>query len=720
MNKNIEYILSNEDIKFPTLYEEDLDSIFRKEGMTKEVLVSDLSQLINNFDIIIEKLINITKNNTNNFHTLCLKYKVNIYDLIVMLKLNKELALVVLSKFKENPNITLSKYEDYFPKEKNNDNNEDYDIMKIYHENIDKDFYIIKEKTSLMFKCIKEIYETKEECGIPLMCYMTKYYLKFMIKTKDLLDKFISIQNFNNDDIKIYHQNMIVFFDLIFQLRNLEYGRKVLYAAYINNNNDIFNYEENSDEWKELKKIIFKINSKDLNKVKEEYSKINDGTNQNIAYLDKIDFDSNFFFNLTKLAGTAIKYKFNSDENLKIYEHKENQILSEKVILEEAMKLLKVKLVKNMMERNYPKIELREKIYMKKEYPEITLDYIKSLLIKIYGEEIILKNFGNTQQPERNILDENIKEKMPIMQQKVKKEDKKYYVSSRLLNSYPLNINKKKEEQSYFNLNFFNFFSKKENIDINTNDKKPKALLIHIHGGGFLESNTFMLEKFLRETSNKIGIPILGIDYGCSPEHKYPEGLNDCYQAYMWILNHCEKELGFVPEKIFISGDSAGGNLLLGLVLLLIAMNKYDDKNIKLPDLIIPLYPCCTLDNNNATPSACLAFDKVMLSLKDIGYMREAYRGYYNNELDPFVNIVVANEKLLKYFPPSRFMTASHDALRDDTIRFLSQLCKNPGIDVKLYDLTNYQHGFMDLGNEYLRQLPLNIYWNEINEFLNK
>ena len=109
MDKNIEYLLSNEDIKFPTLYEEDLDSIFRKEGMTKEVLVSDLSQLINNFDIIIEKLINITKNNTNNFHTLCLKYKVNIYDLIVMLKLNKELALVVLSKFKENQNITLSK-----------------------------------------------------------------------------------------------------------------------------------------------------------------------------------------------------------------------------------------------------------------------------------------------------------------------------------------------------------------------------------------------------------------------------------------------------------------------------------------------------------------------------------------------------------------------------------------------------------------------------------
>ena len=229
-----------------------------------------------------------------------------------------------------------------------------------------------------------------------------------------------------------------------------------------------------------------------------------------------------------------------------------------------------------------------------------------------------------------------------------------------------------------------------------------------------------MLEGFLRDACNKIGIPILGIDYGCAPTHKYPEGLNDCFQAYMWILNHCEQELGFKPEKIIMSGDSAGGNLLLGLILLLNAMNEFDNKKIRIPDLILPLYPCCTLEDNNATVSACLAFDKVLLSIKDIGYMREAYRDYYNNELDPFINIVVANEKLLKNFPTCRFMTSSHDALRDDSIRFLSKLCKIPDIDVKLYDLTYYQHGFMDVGNEYLKNVPLKIFVNEIIEFLNK
>ena len=708
MENDNEYIFSNNDIKFPTLFDEELDSCLRKENMTKDVLISDLSQIIANFQNIIEILYEIAIKDKNNFTTLCLQYNINAYDLIVMLRLNQELAMVVLSKFLENKKgIKLSVFHDFFPikKQNNDDIKRNLELIKIYHSHNDKDFSIIKEKTSLMFQCIKEISESKDECGIPLMCYIIKYYLKFMIKTKEQLNKYISIQNFKNEDIKIYHQNMIIYFDLIFQLQNLEYGRKVLYSAFIRDKNDIFNYEENSEEWKEIKKVMFKVNHKDLDKIKEEYSKENDKTSKTIAYLSKIDFDTNIFFNLTNLSGALIKYSINSDENLKEFEYKENRIKSNKVILEEALKLLKYKFVKKVMEMGYPKILFREKIYMKKEYPEITLEYIKSLLIKLYGEEIILKNFENTKQPERPKIDEKRKKEMPIWEQKLNKEDKRYYVSTRLINDKHLKLSKKKES-------FFYFFNKQ--VDY----ANPKELLIHIHGGGFLDSNTFMLEGFLREVSIKMGIPVLGIDYGCAPVHKYPEGLNDCYQAYMWILDHCEQELGFKPEKIILSGDSAGGNLLIGLILLLLAMNEYDGKNIRIPDLILPLYPCCTLENNNATISACLAFDKVLLSLKDIGYMREAYRDYYNNELDPFINIVLADEKLLKNFPPSRFMTSSHDALRDDSIRFLRNLCKIPGKDVKLYDLTYYQHGFMDTGNEFLKKMPLNIFINEIKKFL--
>ena len=36
-----------------------------------------------------------------------------------------------------------------------------------------------------------------------------------------------------------------------------------------------------------------------------------------IIFIDKMNFNSNMFLNVTKMVGTAIKYKMQSDENLR-------------------------------------------------------------------------------------------------------------------------------------------------------------------------------------------------------------------------------------------------------------------------------------------------------------------------------------------------------------------------------------------------------------------
>ena len=84
-------------------------------------------------------------------------------------------------------------------------------------------------------------------------------------------------------------------------------------------------------------------------------------------------------------------------------------------------------MVKSQMKKGFPPIKQREKIYMKREHPEISLEYIKTLLIKIYDKEIILKNFENSNQPEREPLDEKIKAELPLWAQKLKKEEKKLF-----------------------------------------------------------------------------------------------------------------------------------------------------------------------------------------------------------------------------------------------------------------------------------------------------
>ena len=79
-------------------------------------------------------------------------------------------------------------------------------------------------------------------------------------------------------------------------------------------------------------------------------------------------------------------------------------------------------------------------------------------------------------------------------------------------------------------------------------------------------------------------------------------------------------------------------------------MNKFDEKKIKVPDLILVLYPCCTLSYETIALSGCIGFDNLVLPLKDTSYMGEAYRGYYKNELDPFLNQMKADENLLEDF----------------------------------------------------------------------
>jgi hypothetical protein len=452
----VEYTLSHDNIKFATFCIEELDSFYQKEGMTKSKLIEYLTQIINDLNQIIIILNEIIIKDTNTFNTLCLKYNINSYDFVVKYKIIVELASLISSKIQKNDgnqNQSILTVDDFFPQEKNDKNNEIMDIIQNQYKNIDKDYAIIKGEIAELLNNMKIINETKEECGIPLMCYLLYFYIYFLKKVKNQLDLFKSIENLNDKkDIKVYRKNMIIFFDLIFILQKLEIGFTILYNGYRMDENDIFNFEENSENWRNLKKVMMRVNSKDLQKLREEYNTRKEKTFDFAVYINKMDSESNFFFNLTKAAGSAIKYKVNSDENLKIFESKENKLLSKKVFLEESLKILKNKMVKTVMKKRFPKIALREKVYMKREQPEITLEYIKSLLMKIYDKDTILKNFEGIQQPEREPLDEEIKNKMPIWAEKLKKEEKKYYVSTRLFSSIELNLNKKRADKNNFGI----------------------------------------------------------------------------------------------------------------------------------------------------------------------------------------------------------------------------------------------------------------------------
>ena len=697
-----EYILSNDDIKYPTFFDTKIVETFKHQKMSKEILIDDLNKIINELKYLIDTIKGLIITDKNNFNTLCINYNINSYDFIIILNLIKELTTVILNKIENNGNpLELTIIEDYF-----NRNDKDSKIFLSQHKTTDKKFTNITKSANEYIQEIKEIYLSDNECGILFMCHSMKYYLSFVLKLKEQLKNYIDIKDFQNKkNIRNYRKNMIIFFDLIILLKKMMYSNMIITNAFLFNKNDIFNLEEDSEEWKKMKKVLYRVHSKNDDKIKEEFFNRTKKMEATTMYVSKA-VKSNLLLSANSFIALLMKFKINPDKNLIIYESKESLLVNEKNIIQEMIKLGKKKIIKVVYEKTYPKIAFREKIYMKRTYPEITLEYIKSLLSKIYGNDIISKNFGDTKQRQKEELDKEKQDKLPLCSKKVIKEDKKYYVSTILLNSYPLKSEKEKVGSSFIKL-----FKSQSGFS------SPKALMIYIHGGGFLNTGFFFHENYLREICNKIGIPILGINYSGAPEHPYPEGLNDCYQAYMWIIDHCKEELGFEPETIILSGDSSGGNFALCLNFLLLTINLFEGKKIHTPDFLFPLYPCSNASKRNMSLSLASSIEDSKITIKGLKSINQEYRGYYPNELDPFINPRDAPEMLIKLMPKTRFMTASHDPLRDDCIRLVYKML-NAGMDVKAYDFFNYQHGFMGINNPMIKGPTHHIFCKEILEFL--
>jgi acetyl esterase/lipase len=54
------------------------------------------------------------------------------------------------------------------------------------------------------------------------------------------------------------------------------------------------------------------------------------------------------------------------------------------------------------------------------------------------------------------------------------------------------------------------------------------------------------------------------------PDHPFPQAPHDCLVAYRFIINHIHEYLNIKPSRVYIAGDSAGGNIvcsLMGLIL---------------------------------------------------------------------------------------------------------------------------------------------------------
>ncbi|CAH8850544.1 unnamed protein product [Trichobilharzia szidati] len=118
---------------------------------------------------------------------------------------------------------------------------------------------------------------------------------------------------------------------------------------------------------------------------------------------------------------------------------------------------------------------------------------------------------------------------------------------------------------TYANLRGLNPTGNEDSSSSSPSVKRSPYLLFYIHGGGFIALNSQSQDNFLRIWAEQLDCPILAVDYSLAPEAPYPRALEDCYYAYCWVALNRE-HLGCTPDaRIVLGGDSAGGNLALGV-----------------------------------------------------------------------------------------------------------------------------------------------------------
>lgn len=91
-----------------------------------------------------------------------------------------------------------------------------------------------------------------------------------------------------------------------------------------------------------------------------------------------------------------------------------------------------------------------------------------------------------------------------------------------------------------------------------------RAALLHIHGGGMIMGAASAMQAGPAAMAQALGIPVASVEYRLAPEHPFPAPQDDCLAALKWLAGLPEVD----PERVGITGESAGGGLAASVALM--------------------------------------------------------------------------------------------------------------------------------------------------------
>ena len=100
--------------------------------------------------------------------------------------------------------------------------------------------------------------------------------------------------------------------------------------------------------------------------------------------------------------------------------------------------------------------------------------------------------------------------------------------------------------------------------DVHTRgDRRARPVLVWIHGGALIMGHREGIDQRLADALLDDGFAVVSIDYRLAPETQLPQIIQDVEDAFRWIRMEGPELFHADPDRITVSGGSAGGYLTL-------------------------------------------------------------------------------------------------------------------------------------------------------------
>jgi len=218
----------------------------------------------------------------------------------------------------------------------------------------------------------------------------------------------------------------------------------------------------------------------------------------------------------------------------------------------------------------------------------------------------------------------------------------------------------------------------------------PRAALLNIHGGGYVIGRPEQNDRMNRARALDLGCQVFATSYRLAPETVFPGAVLDCFAALCWIAENAA-ELGIDPDRIALSGESAGGGHAAAL-----AIHARNHRRVVHdgPEICFLLLDSPMLDDRTGSqPTPHPYTGEFTWTAVHNRFGWASLLGRTPGGIDVPAEAVPARVDDLHELPPTFIVIGSLDLFLEESLEFARRLSR-AGVAIELHVIPGGFHGF--------------------------